>query len=134
MSFYNDNAVPFGSRVETLKRGGTSNFTEIGEFVFENISLTLPSKIIERPNQIGEPNGWVATNGFGTGTAVLQIATESTEYPRRGDWFEDTFNIEVDEPGIGSHWVIVEMTAPFEMGGYHKCNVSLRHSINAPAT
>lgn len=134
MSFFNDNAVPFGSRVETVCRGGTSNFTEVGEYIFESISLTLPSKVIERPDQIGEPNGWVATKGFGHGTAVLQIATESTNYPRRGDWFADTFNIEVDEPDIGSTWVIVDMTAPFEQNGYHKCNVTLRHAINPPAT
>lgn len=130
---YNDNSVPFGSRVETVKRGGTGSPTEIGTFIFESISLTFPSKIGERPNEIGQPNGWWVVNGFEHGTAVLQVPTEAAEWPKIGDWFEDIFDGSGVDGLTPQHWVIVEVTQPYSMNDYWKCNVNLRLAINPPA-
>jgi hypothetical protein len=132
MSTYNDNSVPFGSRTEVIKRGSTSAPTVVGTFIFESISLTRPSKIIERPNQIGEPNGWVAVSGFIHGTATIQIAEIDSGYPKIGDWFVDTFVEDDNNNSLDETFVIVEMTQPYAMADYWKCNVTLRLATNPP--
>lgn len=137
---YVDNAVPFGSRIETIKRGDvTTGGTPVGTYILESISLTHPSKIIERPNHIGEPNGWVAVQGFSHGTCVIQIPTDASEYPKIGDWFQDEFNITTlfgEQGVVGSlqersptdtvTWVIVDITQPFAIADYFKANATIR--------
>lgn len=112
---YVDNAVPFGSRTETIN-------TLV--YVFEHISIKRPSKIIERPDQIGQPNGWVAVPGFPTGTAVVQIANAATPRLNIGDRFTDDF-------GNGAEvWVVVDSDNPFPIHDYWKQNVTIRLSPN----
>ena len=127
---YIDNQVPFGSRVEDFKRG-TGAGTDVGTYILESISLTRPAKIIERPNQIGEPNGWVAVSGFAHGTCVVQIPTEASEYPKIGDWFEDAFD-GTDANAADERWVIVDITQPYAIADYFKCNATIRLSENPP--
>ncbi len=129
---YVDNAVPFGSRTEDFKRGGTGGPTTVGTYVLESISLSRPSKIIERPNQIGQPNGWVAVNTFQHGTAVVQIPTGEAEFLKIGDWFQDTFD-GTDANPAAETWVVVEATQPYGMNDYYKQNVTLRLAENPPA-
>lgn len=130
---YNDGAVPFGSRLETIKRGTVSGATTVGDFVLESINLTYPSKVTERPDQIGQPNGWFAVSGFPHGTAVVQIPTQSSGFPNIGDWFEDTFgNLDGSGNPITEHWVIVDKSQPFAIHDYWKCNVTLRVANNPP--
>ena len=118
MSTFVDNQVPFGSRIVTINGH---------PYVFENISIKRPSKIIERPNQIGEPNGWVSISGFPTGTGVAQLATSATDRLVNGDKFVDDF-------GHGSEtWVVVDTDDPFPMHDYWKQNVTIRLSPNPPA-
>ncbi|SRR6266576_2525324 len=100
---YNDGAVPFGSFVS-------------GGRIIEHLSLTFPTKIIERPNEIGGPNGWVAVAGFAHGTATVQIATVN-DVPALGEVLTDL---------PGGDWVIVDITRPFAIADYYKCNVTLR--------
>lgn len=121
---YVDNQVPFGSRTELLMRAGVSQ----GTYIFENINLKRPSKVIERPDEIGEPNGFVAVRGFQTGTAVVQIPTADSEFPRVGDYIEDTFST-----GAVERWVVTDVDEVYEMNSYYKTNISLRLSINPPA-
>ena len=124
---YNDGAVPFGSRTEDIKRGGTGSPTTVGTYVCESISITRPSKVTERPNEIGAPNGWFAIGGFPHGTATIQIPTSDASFPQIGDWFVDDF-------GDGEeHWVIVDKTQPFGMNDYWKQNITIRKSDNPPA-
>ncbi len=128
---YVDNSVPFGSRTVDFKRGGTGAPTTVGTYILESISLSRPSKIIERPNQIGQANGWVAVSGFDSGTAVVQIPTEASEFIKLGDWFEDAFD-GTDANPEDEHWVVVEATQPYGMNDYYKQNVTLRLSISPP--
>lgn len=114
---YNSGNVPFGSRVEEIfDRTGAS----LGNYVFENINLTRPGKVLERPDEIGSDNGWTLVRSFNVGTAVLQIATAATTPPDLGSYFTDDF-------GYGDQrWVIVDISPPFEMQGYYKQNVNIR--------
>ena len=128
---YNDNAVPFGSRVENIKRGGTGSPTAVGTFILESISLTRPGKVGERPNQIGQPNGWWVVNAYEHGTCVIQIPTEASAWPKIGDWFEDKFD-GTDANPTAEHWVIVDVTQPYAIHDYWKCNATLRLALNPP--
>ena|SRR5436190_13858253 len=120
---YVDNQVPFGSRSEEFLRSGSS----LGTYILESINIQHPSKIGERPNEIGEPNGWFAVAGFRHGTAVVQIPTVDSDYLQVGDYFEDDF-------GLGTErWVVVETAQPFGMADYYKMNITVRHSPNPPA-
>lgn len=114
---YVDGAVPFGSRVETIRD------TPI---IFENVSIKKPSKVIERHDQIGRPNGWVSVPGFITGTATVQVPTEAFVGPNIGDSFTDTFG---DTTGL---WVITEADEAYHMNEYWKRNITFRYSPNPP--
>lgn len=130
---YNDAAVPFGSRTETINRGGTAAPTEIGTYILENISLTRPGVVKERPNEIGQPNGWWVVSGFEHGTCVIQIPTTASEWPKIGDWFEDVFDGTDVTDAATEHWTIVEITQPYAIADYWKCNATIRLAINPPA-
>lgn len=126
---YVDNQVPFGSRVESIKRGGGVG-TAVGTYIFDSISLDRPTKAIERTDEIGNPNGFGLVDGFATGSGTLQLATKAVPVPHTGDWFSDTF----DESSAGSaeQWVIASVAQPFEKDGYRKVNVTLRLSTTPP--
>ena len=112
---YNDQSVPFGSRTEIIS-SGTNSVTA----VMEDINITHPTKTIERPDQIGQPNGFVLVGGLPTGTAVLQVPTTSSYQPHVGDTFTDTFLGSATET-----WVISQVGVPITIGSYRKVNVSL---------
>jgi hypothetical protein len=123
MATYVDNAVQFGSFSVTLTRAGSS----LGTYIVENITITRPSKKIERPNHIGEPNGFVLVDGFVTASGTIQVPTAGSDYPARGDYFEEDF-------GFGTErFVISEVGQPFSMSDYHKCNISMSLSPNPPS-
>ena len=113
---YNDSSVPFGSRTLTITTNGTDSLS----CVAEDINITFPTKTIERPDQIGQPNGFVLVSGLPTGTATLQIATSTTAQPHPGDTFSATFGGSATET-----WVISQVSPPINMGTYRKVNVSL---------
>src|SRR5262245_47732026 len=128
MATYNDGSVPFGSRSEDIKRGVGG--TDVGTYIFENISIKRPRRVIERSDEIGQPNGYVIIPGFVTATSVLQIPTEDANPPQIGDWFEDTFDTDIGQ----ERYVIAEVDRPLAQHDYHKCNITLRLSPNPPTT
>jgi uncharacterized protein with NAD-binding domain and iron-sulfur cluster len=113
---YNSQNVPARCRVLTMfdKDGA-----ELGDYVFENINLSRPDKVLKRPNQISSSNGWDMVTDQAEGSATMQIATSATTWPRSGAYFEEDL-------GYGTErWVIHSPQQPFEMDGYWKQNVSL---------
>lgn len=126
---YVDNQVPYGSRVETIKRGGGAGVA-VGVYIFDNLQPDRPSNFIGRANEIGRPNGFVIVPTFVTGSATVQIATAAQPVPRIGDWFIDT----LDESTAGSaeQFVIDHVGQPFMKDGYRVVNVNFRLSENPP--
>lgn len=135
-----DNAVPFGSRIEsvgTLVAGSPPTVTGGQSYVFEDIRLSYPTKEIRRPDQIGGPNGFVLVKDQPTGTAVIQIPMGSGTYnsttggwdgvpwPALGSGFVDRFL------AANETWVISNVGPPFEMQGYYKANVNLIQAVFA---
>lgn len=127
---YNSGNVPYGARVLDVKRGAS---TAIGTFKFESISINRPTTLIKRPNHLSAPNGWVATNDFVDGSAVMQISTETGESVQNGDWFVDDFINDASDP-VPEKFVIIGIGQAFEMGSYLKANVTLmRDDAYVPA-
>lgn len=116
MPINNDGSVQYGSRVINL--GSAS-------YIADNIEVTRPSTIIERTNEVGEPNGQVAIAGFVTGSATLQLASGSATIPALGAEFAESF-------GAGSETFFVsEVSQPESKDGEKKVNVSFRKKYNA---
>lgn len=118
---YNAGNVPYGSRVVALKKKDGS---ARGNVVCENINLTRPGKVTNRPNELGEPNGWVLVKDQPTGTTVMQSLTATTLGPELGDYFEENF-IQTDTTTT-ERWVITNVGQIFENTGYWKCNVNIQ--------
>src|SRR5438445_6261499 len=90
---FNDTSIPFGSRTEKVYSQGANNtYTAVRlTAIFEDITISWPSKTIPRPNQISGPNGFVLIAEQPTGTATIQLGLTSTDIPHLGDAIKDTF-------------------------------------------
>jgi hypothetical protein len=122
-STYVDNAVPFGSFAVDLIRAGTT----LGTYVLEDLTVTRPTKVIERPDATGGPNGWAAVPAQVSASGTIQIPTSDGDYPDLGDYFERDF-------GYGTErYVLTEVGIPFRISDYYKANFKAMHSPNPPA-
>ena len=74
-------ALPWGSRVLTIATV---------EYVAENVTFDASSFVFERQSALGAPNGAVAVAEAITGSATLQLATDTTAIPARGAEFTET--------------------------------------------
>lgn len=123
---YNDGAIPFGSRVELFCYGGTANPSYRGWYVLESIKPNRPSVTVQRPNQIGGPNGFAIVASQETLSAKAQLATQSTATVKIGDWFQDSLDpssgtVVIGAPatsGTNETWVVDSASESFEMNGY----------------
>ncbi len=128
---FNSGAVPFGSRWETvgtLVAGSPCTVSGGVLYYFERIDITYPTKTLERPGIIGDPNGFVLTRSQPTGSFVLQVPLGSGTYntstggwdgvpwPALGSGFVDRFL------AANEVWVISSLGTPFEMQGYYRVN------------
>jgi hypothetical protein len=127
---YNDGAVPIGVFTVALKSGVGAG-SAIGTYICESFNLTTPANVINRPNEIGGPNGWVAVSGQETATGVLQIAGATTETPKIGYWFDRAMD---RSSATTSKWVITNVSEAWETGGYAKVSCNFQCSHTHPAT
>ncbi|MBM3758409.1 MAG: hypothetical protein FJW38_31105 [Acidobacteria bacterium] len=112
-AIYNDGTVQYGSYVLTINSVA---------YIAESLNCSRPTKIIERLNELGEPNGQVVVRNFETGTAVLQLASGSTAWPTLGLTFTVTL-----ESAFGSEvFIITEISHPYGQNDAKKVNISFR--------
>lgn len=133
---YTDNQVPIGSIVATLYTGGGSGSSYLANAVFDDVTINLPGKVVERTNEIGQDNGWTLVantiNSAGppvTGTATIQIPTTVSGNSLSGKWFKYAFD---PSSTAQAQMVICDVTDPRSKDGYFKCNVTLRLSRTPP--
>jgi hypothetical protein len=109
-AYETSNTLPWGSRVLTI-----ATVT----FIAENFEVTSPTNVIERMDEVGNPNGAVAIDKARTGTATLQLASESTVVPARGAEFTaDTVT-----------YFLTEVSAPEAQEEFKTVRISFRQKI-----
>lgn len=115
MEFYNDNNVPHG--------GFIANFNNAGFLKVESFRPSIPGKVINRPDEVGSPNGWAGVTDQETATGTVQIPTSAGNGVRLGDFFVDT---------VARHsykWAVVGIDEEYESGNYWKSQVRFQRSI-----
>lgn len=127
---YNDGTVPAGGFIVDLKTGVGAG-TAVGSYIVESFDVTRPGNVVNRPSEVGGPNGWTVSNAQETATGTLQIATTATETPKIGHWFSKTFDRK--QGASAETWVITSVSEPFEINGYAKVNCSFQRSHTHPS-
>lgn len=139
---FNDGAIPFGSRAELFCSGGTTSPTYLGWYLCEQISPSRPSKVVERPNQIGGPNGFAMVAAQENMTVKAQLASQTSATIKRGDWFQDSFDpsngtvvigLPSTTPTTTETWVVETSSEKYEMNGYWYQDLNLKLAHNPPA-
>ena len=122
---YNDNSIPFGGIGVSVPvhfyRGQTSP-ADLGQFLIEMVSTKRPSKMTERPDQLGGPNGWSAVLAQVGGTAKVQLPLASTGILQLGDYFSYTFDATIGVEKL----VIVNIDQTYQEGQYWFQTVELK--------
>jgi hypothetical protein len=88
-------------------------------YVADNIEMTRTTSVIERTNELNEASGWVASTGFVTGSATLQLASSATAVPTLGQTF--TLNTLT--------MVILEVGVPQAKDAEEKVTISFRANV-----
>ena len=114
-----DNAVPYGSSRVII------NSVSGSPYVAENISLSFPTRLVERQDQLGAPNGFVIIKGQPTGSCTLQIATSGATYPNAGDTITAFSDLILPSYASGHPWAISNVTSPYEQAGVWKTNLNI---------
>src|ERR1035441_9448637 len=86
---YNDGNIQFGSLIVSIYGPPQPNGSLRGVYILESIPFQRKSKVIERPDEIGGPNGFVVINAQHEATAVLQMGDTTTSRPQIGDRSEE---------------------------------------------
>ena len=126
---YNDGNIQYGSIIATIMQPPQPTGTTRGIFILENCSVKRPVKVIERPDEIGGPNGFVGVAGQVDASCVIQMSDPTVSRPQNGDWFTYTFDAIIG----AERFVILGTDDPREMQGYFKCNATLKKAT-FPAT
>lgn len=106
--------IPFGSR--------TLNINNV-VYIAPSFSIQEPTTLVERTDELGNPNGAVQIDRARTGTATLQLATNTTAYPTRGlEFVSLTSNTNVN-------YFLTEVTQPEEAEGIKTVSISFREKI-----
>jgi hypothetical protein len=119
---YNDGQIQFGSWIINLLIGPRSlggNFSAPrGTYIFENIRINRPVKLIKRPDELGGPNGFVMVTEYNEATCTIQLgsAGSSAQAIVNGDYFTNQFNT----LNGSESFALGNITEPYEMDGYWK--------------
>lgn len=109
--FFNDNAVPRG--------GFIAAFHGAGAVKVERYNPVRPSKVVERPDEVGGPNGWSGVAAQNRGTATVQIPTSSGSAIALGDYF-------TEPAAFGARkMVVTEASDAYAMDDYWKQDLTL---------
>lgn len=133
---YTDNQVPIGSIVATITSAPPSTAVFIANAVFDDVSLSLPGKVVERTDEMGRDNGWALiattiTAGLPvTGSGTVQVPTATASNQLGGKAFSYAFD---GSSTATAKFVITETSIPFAKDGYYKVNCQFRLS-RTPAT
>lgn len=130
----NDGTVQYGSAVlaiGVITAGSPPTVGSTTNYVADNISISRPSKTIERTNEIDEPSGQVSYPGFVTGSATIQLATSSTLVPFHGKGFSlnSGFDPDNDADTDAEVFYIDSVEQPISKDAERKVNITFRKIV-----
>ena len=130
---YNSGAVDYGSFVVGIQSGAWTSTDQANAAnsvpagltrILDNVTINRPTTRVDRPNQIGEPNGFVLIPGQVTGSCVIQFPT--LVQPEPGQYFVRTF-----DTSLGAEMFVIEsVDTPYAAGDYFKANCTLVKDYN----
>ena len=89
-------------------------------YIAEDITLNNPSKIVDITDSNGIPSGQAILQAKVVGTMKLQLATNATAVPPKGN----TFTL------FGATYYVTDVSEAFVAGAYTYCNCSFVMKIN----
>lgn len=101
--------IPHGSRIVTID--GTA-------YIADNFNITSPTKQLSQNNHLGADARFKLLAGRKTATAQLQLASDSTPLPGRGNEFDGEATDEVGK------WVIIEVSSVEQADQIKVVNIS----------
>jgi hypothetical protein len=114
---------------EGVGQGGfIATFTLAGDLVVESLGKDDPSShIIQQPNQVGAPLKWAGVSGFKVGSCLVQLPFDGNNVTevKKGEQFT------VPDSHGGGIYVVTNVGATFQVGDYHKANLSINLRYNA---
>lgn len=116
-AIYNDTQIPYGSRLVQMNATGTI-------YIAEDISITRPTTVIERFNELNEPSGQVIIGGFVTGNGTMQLPTSTSRIPSLGDTFTASFS------GSAETFIVSNIGQAENQGTERKVTFEFRKKIN----
>ncbi len=120
---YNTGAVDYGCKTVAWQRGAWTSVSSptpiAAAAILDSLTINRPTERIDRPNQIGEPNGFVLVPKTVTGECVMQHA--ALVQPEVGDYFVLTLDTSIGE----EMFVFESVGTPYEVNGYLKSNITL---------
>lgn len=119
-SLYNDGNVNFGS----------SRVTVSGvQYVAEDITLTIPTNLIERRDQSNARSGFVITQAQESGSMTLQTPS-GNQFPGVGYVFSPTTFVDIILPAsVTAHpWAITSVAGSYSQAGVTKANVGITYA------
>ena len=116
-AIYNDGTIVYGSRVLTINSVA---------YVADNLTISRPTKSVDRTNDLGEPSGSVGIADFVTGSATVQMASSSVVEPENGTSFTDTF-----DTTIGAEtFYVTSCTRNESKDAEKKCSINFKKKYN----
>lgn len=114
---HSDGALIFGSQILTINSVA---------YIGENISVSLPTKMIESMNEVGVDNKTILIEKKFTGSATLQLASSATVSPSRGH----TFSITPVGGGTARQCWVTEVGEAFTQDGETKVSINFVQKLN----
>lgn len=113
---------------EGVGHGGfVATFTTAGSVTIEGFTRDRPSShVINVPTAIGAPSKWAGVSGFETASATAQLPVTA------GTVTLLTLGDDMTAPSThgGGSWVIIGVSAAFQLGDYWKANVTFQKKYN----
>jgi hypothetical protein len=94
-------------------------------YVADQISISYPSKVIERTDENDAPSGQVIYSGFPTGSATLQYAAANTVHPPIGGAFN------IVEQNVNIQCFVSETGSTISKDAETKCPISFRVKVSS---
>lgn len=113
--FFNDNAIAHGGFIALFSDGVSRKI--------ESFSVENPGKVINKPDEIGSPDGWAGVRDQDTATGTVQIPSQTGSSLALGMYFT------ANSAHGALKWVVVGKSPRYQSGEYWKEEVRFQAAL-----